>query len=157
LRVEVLECRALLSTVFKGTFTGTFHLARQEGIAEFVTTGKVRSNSETAEGRAFAGVVCTLKAEAKIKEAVDKRILFTNGSAELINPDFEVTLIAGFSGSESPPKFTLEGANLPHKPKMFEGSPPFRLYPEGEFTVIGQLSPRSDDVKISFTIDLTKD
>ncbi len=121
-----------------------------------LTMGMVSSNKKTAEGEAFAGVVCTFKGDARISEPGGPKLVLKDGTAELVNPDFEATLSVGFRGSAMKGKFTLEGAKLPDTPKKFVGSPPFRLYPEGTFTALATSHPHTSDIKISFTIDLKK-
>ena len=155
-RVEVLESRALLSTVFKGTFDGTISII---GKAEWSATGTVHSsNTKTVQGAAFAGVECEFNGEAKASASHGKNFTFTGGVATLINPERDISLGAYFKGSTNGDKITLEGRKevIGHNHVELIGSPPFRLYPEGTFSATGKYDPDTASIKITFKFDVTK-
>jgi hypothetical protein len=161
-RVELLESRALLSTVFKGTFDGSIEIF---GKAQWSTTGSVvSSDTKTVQGRAFAGVECGFNGSAKLTPEKGGKFHLSDGEATLINPQTEASLGVYLKGSTSHNKSTgLENITLEARKvrigsmdRLLVGSAPFRLYPEGTFSATGHYNPDTAQVKFTFKFDVTK-
>jgi hypothetical protein len=154
--VEFLESRALLSTVFKGTFHGSIDIGVE---THFSTTGTVESsNTKTIQGRAFAGVECQFSGDATVTRGNHRNFIFTKGQVTLLNPERNISLSAFVEGSASGEEFKLVGRKqlVGSNHEEFVGTSPFRLYPEGTFSATGTYDSDTADVTITFKFALTK-